>query len=104
MLLQSHTLQVPLGVKQELSSASEVPASAWVAASCGSLSAMLAWMFSVTWIPCDAAQARNPCGSGNSAGFHSQPSQSLGDFQLVSTDSVSSGTWLARKAGISVFS
>src|ERR1700733_10637495 len=104
MLLQSHTLHVPLGVKHELSSASDVPASACVAGSCGSSSAILAWMFRVTWIPCEAAQARNACGSGNSEGFHSHPSQSLGDFQLVSTDSVSSGTWLARKAGISEFS
>ncbi len=45
-----------------------------------------------------------PAGSGNRLLFHSQPSQSLGDFQFVSTDRVSSGTSFARKAGISVFS
>jgi hypothetical protein len=89
MLLQSHTLQAPL--KHELS-ASEPPASAWVAANWGSLSAMLAWMLSVTWMPCCLAQVRNACGSGNREGFHSQPFQSLGDFQLVSTDRVSRGT------------
>jgi hypothetical protein len=65
---------------------------------------MLEWMFSVTWMPCFAAQPRNARGSGNSAGFHSQPSQELGDFQLVSTESVSSGTWCERKAGTSEFS
>ena len=65
---------------------------------------MLVWMLRVTLIPCCLAQVRNACGSGNSDVFHSQPSHALGDFQLVSTDSVSSGTWLARKAGISVFS
>ena len=65
---------------------------------------MLAWMFNVTWIPCAAAQLRKPAGSGKSDGFHSHPSQSFGDFQLVSTDSVSSGTWLARKAWNRVFS
>ena len=39
---------------------------------------------------------------GNRALFQFQPFHWLGDFQSVSTDSVSSGTRLARKAGMSV--
>src|SRR5579875_2214962 len=99
--LQSQTLHGPL---KQFAGPSVPPATLSAAGSRGSLSEMLEWMFSVTWMPCCFAQSRNACGSGNSAGFHSQPSQELGDFQSVSTDRVSSGTWWARKAGISVFS
>jgi hypothetical protein len=65
---------------------------------------MLVCTFSVTSMPWDLAQARNDGRSGNSAGFGSQPSHWLGDFQSVSTERSSSGTSLARNAGMSVFS
>src|SRR5258708_40060056 len=65
---------------------------------------MLAWTFRVTSMPWDLANFRNACGSGNSAGVHSQPPHWLGDFQSVTTERSSSGTLLARNAGISVFS
>jgi hypothetical protein len=61
-------------------------------------------MFIVTCKSCDLAQDRNADGSGNSAGFHSQPSQLFGDFQSVSIDSVSSETPLALNSGSSWFS
>ena len=80
------------------------PAIAWACAYCGSPVETLEWMFIVTWMPCDRAQDRNAVGSGNSAGFHSQPSHWLGLFQSVSTDSVSSDTPLAWNSGSSWFS
>ena len=65
----------------------------------GSLSAMLEWTFKVTSMPWDRAHCRNELGSGNSELFHSHPSQLLGAFQSVSSDSVLRGTWFCWKAG-----
>src|SRR5579875_1557155 len=101
ILLQSHTAHGPL---KQFVVASVPPAIAWAWAYFGSLVEMLEWMFSVTWMPCDVAQFRNAWGSGNSAGFHSHPSHWFGDFQSVSTDSVSSDTPLALNSGSNWFS
>jgi len=65
------------------------PAWAFVAANFGSLPAIEVWMFSETERPCCFVQFRNPCGSGNSAGFQFQPFHCDGDFQSVSTTSQS---------------
>ena len=94
--LQSHTLQGPI-VQLEL--ASVFPATRSAGGSLGSLSAMLEWMFNVTSMPWAWAQLRNELASGKSVAFHSQPSQSLGDFQSVSRERVLRGTWLATNSG-----
>ena len=50
------------------------------------------------------AHCKNESGWGNSEVFHSHPSQLLGAFQSVSSDSVLSGTPSFSKAGYSEFS
>ncbi len=65
----------------------------------GRRSAMLEWMFKVTSMPWDRAHFRKAPGRGTDSVFHSHPSQSLGAFQSVSSDSVLSGHWFFWKAG-----
>src|SRR5256885_16390986 len=92
------------------------PARAFVSPHCGSLPFIDGWTFSVTASPWEWAHETKPAGSGNWLVFHSQPFHAYGwdalapaavdatgakdgllsRFQSVSTDRVSSGTWLAR--------
>ena len=88
-VLQSQARQIPA---MQLVLVSVVPATCWAVGSSGSSRAMLEWMFNVTSMPRECAHCKNELGSGNSALSHSHPSQLLGDFQSVSSDSVSSGT------------
>ena len=76
------------------------PAMRSASASSGSLSSMLEWMFKVTSMPWAAAQSRNAPGSGKRPVFHSQPSQSLGAFQSVSSDRVLRGTWFCLEGRV----
>ena len=71
---------------------SDPPAVVRAAWYCGSLLAMLGWMLSAVCRPIECAQLKYAFGSGNSAGFISQPSQALGDLKSVSVTSTSSGT------------
>src|SRR5271163_4283738 len=94
--LQSHTLQFPL---VQLDEASAFLAMRSASGSLGSLSSMLEWMFNVTSMPCELAQWKNEVGEGKSDGFHSQPFQSFGAFQSVSSERVLRGTSLATNSG-----
>ena len=89
MELQSHTLQFPL---VQLDEASVCPAMRSACGSLGSLSSMLEWMFNVTSIPWELAQSTKDEGEGKSERFHSQPFQSFGAFQSVSSERVLRGT------------
>src|ERR1700722_1148693 len=92
--LQSHTLQVPL---VQIEDARSCPAIRSASGSLGSLSSMLEWMFKVTSMPCERAHFKKAVGDGKSDVFHSQPFQSLGAFQSVSSERVLRGTWLLAK-------
>ena len=96
MELQSHTLQFPL---VQLDEARACPAMRSASGSLGSLSSMLEWMFKVTSMPWERAQWRKEDGEGKRERFHSQPFQSFGAFQSVSSERVLSGTWFATNSG-----
>ena len=96
MELQSHTLQFPF---VQLDEARAFPAMRSACASLGSLSSMLEWMFKVTSMPWELRPVEEEVGEGKSDGFHSQPFQSFGAFQSVSSERVLSGTWFATNSG-----
>ena len=69
-----------------------MPGDALAAPSLGSLSSMLECTLSVTSMPRDAPSCKKELAFGKRDLFHSQPFQSLGAFQSVSSERVSRGT------------
>ena len=84
----------------QLEPASVCPAMRSAAPSLGSLLSMLECTLSVTSMSRARAQLKKELAFGKRDSFHSQPFQSLGAFQSVSSERVSSGTLWDSNAGI----